>query len=279
MPLGPRSLVWQMGFPRAGRLVAGRALLLQTAHPVVGAGVRDFSDFTRDPWGRLDRTLRSLQLTLFGGPAALEEAERLRRLHRSIRGTGFGGERYSGLDPDAYAWVHLSNFDTVLTGMRWFGPSFDRRRREQLYAEWCQAGLVLGVRPDRMPPDLGAFRCYVRDMVDTTLTDNETVRTLLASLELDGVEPPPWRCFPAPVWRALRPLGRSFLHDITVGTLPSALRRRLGLEWSTSDRRRLQAAAALVRSAQAAPWPDRLLHYPMGAEARRAAREARRAAA
>ena len=89
-PLGPDSLVWKMGFPRTGLLVAGRALMLQTAHPVVGAGVRDFSDFTRDPWGRLDRTLRSLQVQLFGGPAALGEAERLRRLHRGIRGTGFG---------------------------------------------------------------------------------------------------------------------------------------------------------------------------------------------
>jgi uncharacterized protein (DUF2236 family) len=272
-PLGPDSLVWKMGFPRTGLLVAGRALMLQTAHPVVGAGVRDFSDFTRDPWGRLDRTLRSLQVQLFGGPAALEEAERLRRLHRGIRGTDFRGERYQALDPEAYAWVHLSNFDTLLAGTRWFGPSLTRDEREQLYAEWRQTGHVLGVRDDRMPADLDAFRAYVRHMVSSTLTDNETVRTLLSSLELKGVEPPPWPLFPAPLWPVLRPLGRSFLHDVTVGTLPTPLRQRLGLPWSLVDRRRLQAAAILVRAATT-PLPDRVLHYPMGARARREARRA-----
>jgi uncharacterized protein (DUF2236 family) len=270
-PLGPDSLVWKMGFPRTGLLVAGRALVLQTAHPVVGAGVRDFSDFSRDPWGRLDRTLRSLQLQLFGGPAALGEADRLRRLHRGIRGTGFEGERYRALDPEAYAWVHLSNFDTVLAGVRWFGPSLTRAEREQLYAEWRQTGLVLGIRQDRMPPDLEAFRSYVRHMVCDTLSDNETVRTLLSSLELKGVEPPPWPLFPGPLWHVLRPLGRSFLHDVTVGTLPTPMRQRLGLPWTLLDRRRLQAAAILVRAA-ATPLPDRVLHYPMGARARREAR-------
>ena len=272
-PLGPDSLVWKMGFPRTGLLLAGRALVLQTAHPVVGAGVRDFSDFTRDPWGRLNRTLRSLQMQLFGGPAALHEAERLRRLHRGIRGTGFQGERYQALDPEAYAWVHLSNFDTVLAGARWFGPSLSRDEREQLYAEWRQAGLVLGIPDDRMPADLDAFRAYVGHMVSGTLTDNETVRALLSSLELAGVEAPPWPLFPAPLWHALRPLGRSFLHDVTVGTLPTPLRRRLDLPWTLADRRRLQAAALLVRTATM-PLPDRILHYPMGAQARREARRA-----
>lgn len=272
-PLGPDSLVWKMGFPRTGLLLAGRALMLQTAHPVVGAGVRDFSDFTRDPWGRLNRTLCSLQVQLFGGPAALGEAERLRRLHRRIRGTGFAGEHYRALDPEAYAWVHLSNFDTVLAGTRWFGPSLTRDEREQLYAEWRQTGLVLGIGDDHMPAGLDAFRAYVRHMVSGTLTDNETVRTLRSSLELKGVQPPPWPLLPAPLWHVLRPLGRSFLHDVTVGTLPTLLRQRLGLRWGLADRGRLQAAAVLVR-ATTAPLPDRVLHYPMGAQARQEARRA-----
>src|ERR1700728_2027640 len=85
-PLGPDSLMWQLGFPRTGLLLAGRALLLQVMHPVVGAGVRDFSDFKTDPWGRLDRTLVSLQVQLFGGARAVDEAERLRQVHRAIRG-------------------------------------------------------------------------------------------------------------------------------------------------------------------------------------------------
>ncbi len=269
-PLGPESLVWRLGSPRAGLLVAGRALVLQTSHPVVGAGVRDHSVFTEDPWGRLDRTLRSLQLQLFGGDAASAEARRLRRLHRSMTGIGFDGRPYRALDPEAYAWVHLTNFDSTLAYHRWFGPSLDRTQQEQLYAEWRRVGLVLGVRGHRMPSDLDGCRTYVADMVSSTLVDNETVRTLLAGLSLSGVSPPPgW--LPAPVWHALRPLGGGFLRDVTVGTLPTALRQRLGLRWGTLDRRRLQAAAALIR-AVTAPLPDWLAQYPEGARARAAAR-------
>jgi len=245
--------------------------VLQTAHPVVGAGVRDHSTFTEDPWGRLDRTLRSLQLQLFGGEAASVEASRLRELHRSMTGIGFDGLAYRALDPEAYAWVHLTNFDTTLAYHRWFGPSLGRSEQEQLYGEWRRVGLVLGVRDHRMPSDLAGCRAYVRDMVSSTLVDNETVHALLASLSLSGVAPPPgW--LPAPVWRALRPLGGSFLRDATVGTLPGALRDRLGLRWGTLDRSRLQAAAALIRTVSA-PLPDRLAQYPAGARARSAARQ------
>lgn len=269
-PLGPDSLVWRLGFPRAGLLLAGRALVLQTAHPVVGAGVRDFSLFTEDPWGRLDRTLRSLQRQLFGLEAASAEAKRLRELHGSITGVGFDGRRYRALDPEAYAWVHLSNFDTTLAYHRWFGPALDRAEQEQLYAEWRRVGLVLGVRDHRMPSDLNGCRAYVSDMVSSTLVDNETVHTLLASLSLSGMSPPPgW--LPAPVWHTLRPLGGGFLRDLTVGTLPALLRARLELPWHTLDRRRLQAVAGLVR-AVTAPLPDRLAQYPAGARARAAAR-------
>jgi uncharacterized protein (DUF2236 family) len=270
-PLGPDSLVWRLGFPRAGLLLAGRALVLQTAHPVVGAGVRDHSDFTEDPWGRLDRTLRSLQLQLFGGEDARIEAARLRDLHGSITGVGFDGRRYHALDPAAYAWVHLSNFDTTLAYHRWFGPSLDRAEQEQLYAEWRRVGLVLGVRGHRMPSDLDGCRRYVSDMVSSVLLDNDTVHVVLGSLGLSGVSPPPgW--LPAPLWHALRPLGGGFLRDFTVGTLPAALRARLGLHWTTLDRRRLQAAAALIRGATA-PLPERLAQYPAGARARAASRE------
>jgi uncharacterized protein (DUF2236 family) len=272
-PLGPDSLTWQLGLPRTSLLVAGRGLLLQTMHPVIGAGVRDFSSFAADPWGRLDRTLVSLQTQLFGGPQASAEAARLRRLHGPITGVGFSGERYRALDREAYAWVHLSNFDTLLSFHRWFAPPLTAAARETLYSEWRQVGAVLGIRPGDMPPDLGAFHAYVRRMVATTLADNETVRQILASLRLEGIDTPPWSSLPRPLWQALRPLNRTLLHDTTVGTLPAEVRHRLSLPWSSLDRRRLQGVAVLVRAASA-PVPERLLQYPMGAQARRAARQA-----
>jgi uncharacterized protein (DUF2236 family) len=233
--LGPDSLMWQFGFPRAGLLVAGRSLLLQVMHPVVGAGVRDFSDFKTDPWGRLDRTVLSLQVQLFGGQRAVEEAERLRQMHKAIRGIGFEGEHYSALEQGAYAWVHLSNFDTMLAFDTWFAHMLDARSREQLYSEWRQVGRLLGIRDPHMPSDVASLHAYVDDMIDATLVDNPTAREVVSSLSMREVGPPPWPLFPEVLWRALRPLGRSVLHDAVVGTLPPAAREKLSLRWSPAD--------------------------------------------
>jgi uncharacterized protein (DUF2236 family) len=275
-PLGPDALTWQRGFPRTGLLIAGRALLLQVMHPVVGAGVRDFSDFKADPWGRLDRTLVSLQVQMFGGAGAVEEAERLRRMHRSIRGVGFAGQRYRALDPQAYAWVHLSNFDSLLAFDRWFARDLSAARQEQLYTEWRQVGRVLGIRETHMPPDVTSLRDYVAETIEGTLCDNPTVREVLDSLQMDAVGPPPWPYFPAPVWRALRPLGSSVLHDTTIGTLPDTVRRKLALRWTPADQLRLRALAAAVRAASR-PVPARLMQYPLGHQAQIASRRYRSA--
>jgi uncharacterized protein (DUF2236 family) len=265
--------MWKLGFPRTSLLLAGRALLLQTMHPVVGAGVRDFSTFRVDPWGRLDRTLVSLQSQLFGGDGAVDEAARLRALHKTIRGVGFDGQPYSALNPEAYAWVHLSNFDTLLTFDRWIARRLSVPQQEDLYQEWRQAGRVLGIREQHMPSDVAALRRYVGDMVANSLVENPTAHEVLGSLRLAEVGSPPWAFFPEPLWRALRPAGRMLLYDMTVGTLPSTLRHKLGLSWTPLDRRRLQALAIVIRTATA-PIPDRLLQYPQAYRAQQAARRA-----
>jgi uncharacterized protein (DUF2236 family) len=126
-----------------------------------------------------------------------------------------------------------------------------------------------------MPQDLHALKTYVHDMVTGTLTDNPTVREVLGTLHMRHVGPPPWRMFPEPLWRALRPLGRSVLRDATVGTLPEAARQKLSLSWTESDQRRLRALALAVRAASA-PVPDLIMQYPL---ARQAQLEAKRYAA
>jgi uncharacterized protein (DUF2236 family) len=53
----------------------GCALLLEVAHPLVAAGVAEHSDFRRDPFGRLQRTLAAISaLALEPRDAALAAA-------------------------------------------------------------------------------------------------------------------------------------------------------------------------------------------------------------
>lgn len=274
IPLGPDSLTWQLGFPRSSVLIAGRALLLQVAHPVIGAGVRDFSSFKTDPWGRLNRSIESLETQLFGGPKSVEESAKLREMHKTIKGIGFHGERYSALMPEAWAWVHLSNLDSVLRFHQGAGPRLTAAQTRRLFGEWRQVGLVLGIKDSDMPTTIEELHGYVDGMIADRLEMNETVGDVLASLAMTNVGPPTPR-IPASVWNAVKPVGRFALRDFTIGTLPAALRTKFGLTWTPRQQARLERAEKVVRTVSLAV-PARAMQYPIAYEAVRQARAHKR---
>src|SRR4051812_8015039 len=100
--LGPGSATWRHAADWRLLLGSGRALVLQVAHPTVGAGVADHSDFRRRPWQRLRRSVDSLMVQAYGGSRLHDEAKRLRNLHKHFTGVDERGRPYSALDPDAY---------------------------------------------------------------------------------------------------------------------------------------------------------------------------------
>src|SRR3712207_6130795 len=77
---GPASLLWRVDRESALFLGAGRALLLQLAHPWVAAGIAQHSTTLADPIGRFHRTFEIMFTLVFG---SLDQAvEAARRLHR-----------------------------------------------------------------------------------------------------------------------------------------------------------------------------------------------------
>src|SRR5688572_13767070 len=65
----------------------GCALLLEVAHPLVAAGVAEHSDFRRDPFGRLQRTLAAISaMALEPRSAALAAARGVALSHERVRG-------------------------------------------------------------------------------------------------------------------------------------------------------------------------------------------------
>src|SRR5215510_11147750 len=73
---GPNSVTWRIAREYVVLLGAGRAVLMQLAHPLVAAGVLQHSSFLRDPLGRSYRTVEFTQVLAFGsrdeahGPSA-----------------------------------------------------------------------------------------------------------------------------------------------------------------------------------------------------------------
>ena len=58
------------------QLMGGRTFVMQVAHPAVGAGVHEFSEFRNDPWTRLEQIAKSGTQYLYRGEAAAHEEGR-----------------------------------------------------------------------------------------------------------------------------------------------------------------------------------------------------------
>ena len=82
---GPGSLMWQIDREAAVFLGAGRALLLQLAHPWVATAVVERSQVFADPIGRFHLTFRVMFTMVFGTlDQALKGARRLHQPTKSV---------------------------------------------------------------------------------------------------------------------------------------------------------------------------------------------------
>jgi uncharacterized protein (DUF2236 family) len=237
---------------------SGYALLLQVAHPTVGAGVRDHSTFEEDPWGRLLRTIDYLYLITYGGREAANVGRRLREVHKRIKGTNPDGTTYHALEPEAYAWVHATLVEGAIRAhLRFVGP-LSQDQIERMYAEYVPLGRLLGLRSEQLPPDWPSFLAYFDDMVLNRLVRHETVDRVLRSLMRPGRPPQlpaalehPWQLLRIPPARALR--------AATIGLLPPVLRERFEVEWSGVNEAEFRGLAAASR-AVGPLLPRRLRH-------------------
>src|SRR3954471_16601706 len=84
---GPESITWRVGRDAIVFLGAGRAALLQLAHPYVAHAVEQHSETRRDPVGRFNRTFLHVYGMIFGDlDSAIEAARRVRGIHERVSG-------------------------------------------------------------------------------------------------------------------------------------------------------------------------------------------------
>ena len=177
-PLGPGAIAWYAASDFRFLLVAIRTLVLQVAHPMVGAAVGQQSVYKDDPYGRLWRTTISVIRQVFGGYDSAEEGRRLLELHKPIQGVDDAGRRYSAMNPGAYVWVHATMFDAWRLFLRDYGPGLDGRQEQQLFDEWRRVGLLIGCQDRMLPASIIEFDAYFDAMLPT-LEDNDVVQDLL----------------------------------------------------------------------------------------------------
>ncbi|MFF3640930.1 oxygenase MpaB family protein [Streptomyces sp. NPDC002564] len=270
VPPPPGGILWSIAGDIRMVLMLPPALALQVARPAVGAGVDDHSVFRTDPWGRGERSVRSVLLWVYGGQEAAAEGRRLRALHRTIRGTDAHGRRYHALTPAHYAWVHATGFPVYRHAQRYLGRPFTRAQERQLYAEWLQVGRILGIHDRDMPQTVEEFWPFYRKALA------EEIECTAVAAELTGVDlsvPPPdrgpWplRAVLRLLWPLLLPPLARFRRFVTIGLMPPDAREAIGLPWTAAQERRLRRFGRVVRTVVPL-LPERLRYLPQARRAR-----------
>jgi len=224
---GPDSLAWRVNGEIVLLLGAGRALLMQLAHPAVAAAVAEHSGFPVDALGRLTRTMDTTFAITFGDSEQSRlAAARVNAVHERVH-----GEVYDALDPQLLLWVHATLVDSALMVHDRFVGSLSPADRAGYYREMKRHATVLRVPPSVLPRTLGAFDRYVRAEIARLEVTDEARR-----LATDILSPP----VPLP----LRPAAMTF-GLITASLLPDSLREGYGL----SRRRLVDAGLSMVAAA------------------------------
>jgi uncharacterized protein (DUF2236 family) len=249
---GPESITWRVNREGVLLLGGGAAIILQVAHPLVGAGVAEHSNYREDPWGRLYRTLDITTSIVFGSAEEAQEAsERLRSVHTRVHGlTNEDGGRYpagttySANDPKLGMWVHATLVDTSMQVYSAYVGTLTHAEKVRYYEEQKRLGEMFGVPIGEQPETLADFYEYFDHMVEEELA----VTSALADV-VDATMRPDLPFVARPLVEAL--------NLATVSLLPGRLRDELGLEWGENRRRFVLASRAVIR--RALPVLPRLL--------------------
>jgi uncharacterized protein (DUF2236 family) len=146
---GPDSMSWEIMGDASGFIGGIRALLMQSAHPEVVAGVADHSDYRADPLGRLSRTSAYVTATSYGAMPEVQAAvAAVRRAHRGIQGHSHRGTPYHAGDAELSAWVHNSLTESFLVCAQVYGPRpLSREEADRFVVEQARIGRLLDAAP------------------------------------------------------------------------------------------------------------------------------------
>lgn len=238
---GPASMTWRVDREAAIFLGAGRALLLQLAHPWVAAGISEHSRTLDDPIGRFHQTFETVFTMVFGTlDSALAKARRLHRRHGAVTGSlpqaagGFAaGSAYRANEVKALVWVHATLVETALLTHDLVLPALTNSEREKYWAEARLFAALFGVRQSDLPSDWAAFAGYNEAMsAAEVLTVTPAARQIAEQIFLKratGLRAPKWYL------------------ALTAYLLPERLREEFGLSFGEAEQRSAKLALARIR--------------------------------
>ena len=238
---GPASMIWRIDREAVIFLGAGRALLLQLAHPWVAAAIVEHSRTFSDPIGRFHRTFDVVFTMVFGSlDKSIAAARRLHQRHAAIVGhlpEAIGpferGSSYRANEVAALRWVHATLVETALIVHDMILPPFSVEERERYWAECRLYGALFGLASDDLPVDWESFAAYSTAMMQSDILSVSTAAREVAGQIFAGGRP--WLRPPRWYWA------------LSAQLLPDRLRTGFGFAVDESDRRATERALARIR--------------------------------
>lgn len=235
---GPASISWKINRESALFLGAGRASLLQLAHPWVAAALDQHSNLRSNPLARFHNTFRVVFTTIFGTlQQALAASRSLYRLHTRIRGevpasagTFPAGSHYQANEVDALRWVFATLVESAMIAYESVLPPLSAAEKETYYVESKTLAMLFGIPHGALPPDWSAFEHYNREMWASDTLAVTSLSQDLAHRVLHGRGS--W--VPVPHW----------YRSLTAAWMPGRLREAFALNYSEREQR---AAAKAIR--------------------------------
>ncbi|MEO9327083.1 oxygenase MpaB family protein [Gordonia aurantiaca] len=271
LPPAVEQFRWHLGSLLFGFFVA--SFFDQVALAPVAAAVDRTGRFADN---FVDRGLRSFgaeQLVLWGDDRTRDEfADRLKYLHREVRGTGhgaFAGTRYSALDPTLWNWIAMSAMMGYLHSFTpCTGIELTPDEEELAYALMLERFGVLQLpgKSYQLPATLADARRWYDEVVAERVQPNsflDEVTEGLTRLPLPTIGlPPVVRTVLTPIWMLVRPLAGHVVKVCSFSILHPGVRAattvRLG--------RREQWEFRLYQRLLQAAWrhlPRRIILTPM----------------
>ncbi len=169
---GPDSITWRINCEAALFLGAGRAALLQLAHPWVAVALNQHSSLLNKPVARFHGTFRVVFTMIFGSaPQAFRAARSLYQLHTAITGelpadvaSYAKGSRYQALHQPALLWVYATLIDSAVIAYQAVLPPLADGELAAYYAESKILAGLFGLNPEALPADWPSFQAYMTEM-------------------------------------------------------------------------------------------------------------------
>jgi uncharacterized protein (DUF2236 family) len=233
---GPDSASWKINREAALFLGAGRAAILQLAHPWVATALEQHSSLLSDPIARFHSTFRIVFTMIFGTlDQALAAARHLYDLHTGIRGemsegvAGYAqGSRYEANEVAALRWVFATLVESAVLAYEVAMGPLGAEERDAYYDESKVLAGLFGIAEVDLPEHWKDFSAYCEEISRSeSLGVSAAARRMAHGLLLGAgswIHPPPW-------YRAL-----------TVSWLPERFRDEFALEFRGEDRQAAERA-------------------------------------